>query len=116
MTTDFNEEEYDLWLDEMNKFDDLHKIKYASWSIHEWEGQKWTTEKFSEKHPFQQCNKLVMKKYDENTYSRIDKTKHTTWLDLYKLCDKRITLYRGDHRFIEQFEVKGKTLILWTGS
>jgi len=106
----------DLWLEELNKFDDLHKIKYARWSINDYEGKKWTIEKFSEKHPFQQCNKIVMMAYDRNTFSRIDKTKHTTWLDLYKLCDKRIGKYRGDHRFIEQFEVRGKTLLLWTGS
>jgi hypothetical protein len=115
MTTEMPDE-YDLWLEEMNKFDDLHKIKYARWTMNEYEGKKWTTESFKEKHPFQQCNKFVVMAYEPHTYLRIDKKKHTTWLDIYKLCDKKIGQYRGDHRFIEEFEVKGKTLILWTGS
>lgn len=114
------DEEIERLSEELNEFDSLHKIKSASWSIYEVNGEKWTIERFKEKHPFQQCNRLLMRAYDGTTraspHSRIHKTKHTTWLDLYKLCDKRISLYKSDHRFIEGFTIQGKLLILETGS
>jgi hypothetical protein len=110
---------YRIYLDELTKFSIENKIKHASWSVDFNGDKRWSIDMFNEEHPYQDYTwiRTYQNRYNGSS-TRIDKKKHKTWLDLYKLCDHHLMKTKDHHHFIEAFvtEGDGKTVLFHAGS
>jgi hypothetical protein len=119
MTTQITDEQYTAYLNELEKFSVENQIKYARWSVDFNGNKRWSIDMFNQEHPYQDYTWI---RTYENRYtgsaSRIDKNKHKTWLDLYKLCDQHLQKTKDHHHFIECFVTAndGKTIFFHAGS
>ena len=118
----------------LDVFEDLLKIKYATWSVHSVNNKEWSLGNKKLDHPLDLNVDKPLKiiynyhwyEYDESTkklesfnedlYGR---AKNNTIGEVWKGIDKlyiKYGLQGTDHKFIESIEIEGDVLKFYTGS